>query len=211
MSIADIRRTFRVDARCPAGARVRRAAAAVAAGRTIVLLDPARGESRLVVAAEHATTESLAFMIRHTSGYVEVAVPEEDCERLHLPCMWPFGDASGSVPAVTVDAVEGVTTGISAADRAHTIRTIADPRTGPSALSRPGHVAPVIARNGGAGFAESVVQLMKVAGVRPMAALCEPVSPVDPTRMATEEESIDFATDHALTFLSVFDLAVYSH
>ncbi|QRI77344.1 MULTISPECIES: 3,4-dihydroxy-2-butanone-4-phosphate synthase [Rhodococcus] len=211
MSIAEFRRASRLDPRCPAGARVRRAAADISAGRMTVLVDPTCGESTLVVAAECATTESMAFMIRHTSGYVNIAVPEEDCERLHLPRMWPFDGSASSIPAVTVDAVEGVGTGISAADRAHTIRTIADPRTDRSALSRPGHVAPVIARNTGTGTAEKVVQLMRTAGMRPMAAMCELVSPVDATRMATEKESVHFATDHELAFLSVFDLAVYSH
>ncbi|WP_186301110.1 3,4-dihydroxy-2-butanone-4-phosphate synthase [Rhodococcus sp. WB9] len=209
MSIAEIRYMSPFDARNTAHARFDRTAADIARGKTIVLFDPACGESNLVVAAEHATTESVAFMIRHTSGFVKVAVPEEDCVRLQLPQMWQLvQSAESSIPSVTVDAVEGIGTGISAADRAHTIRTIADPRTDSSALSRPGHVAPLIARGAGSGMAESVVRLMRSAGVRPMGALCELVSPVDATRMANKEESLGFASDHALTFLSVFDVAM---
>ncbi|MDR7173031.1 3,4-dihydroxy-2-butanone 4-phosphate synthase [Nocardia kruczakiae] len=212
MSVAEIKPMSPIDARQTDRARVEQAAADLAAGRSIVLFDPTCGEANLVAAAEFVTTDSVAFMVHYTSGFVKVAVPEEDCVRLLLPPMWQFGgfDAS-SVPAVTVDAVEGTGTGISAADRARTIRTIADPRTVPTALSRPGHVAPIIARRGGSGVAESVVQLMRVAGLRPMAALCELVSPTDPTRMADEQESIDFARDHALTFVSVFDAVTFTH
>lgn len=208
MSIAEIRSVPRLDPRFAVQARVERAVADIAAGKSIVLFDPVCGEASLVVAAEFATTESLAFMIRHTSGFVKVAVPEEDCVRLQLPQMWQLvAPAVSSIPAVTVDAVEGIGTGISAADRAHTVRTIADPRTVPSGLSRPGHVAPIIARNAGSGTAETIVRLGQAAGVRPMAAMCELVSPIDATRMANEGEGSDFARDHALTFLSVFDVA----
>ncbi|MDT2006198.1 3,4-dihydroxy-2-butanone-4-phosphate synthase [Rhodococcus opacus] len=85
MSIAEISYMPRLDPRCTVQARVERAVADIAAGESIVLFDPACGEASLVVAAEFATTESLAFMIRHTSGFVKVAVPEEDCVRLQLP------------------------------------------------------------------------------------------------------------------------------
>ena len=212
MSIAEISCMPRLDPRCTVQARVERAVADIAAGESIVLFDPACGEASLVVAAEFATTESLAFMIRHTSGFVKVAVPEEDCVRLQLPQMWQLvASAVSSIPAVTVDAVEGIGTGISAADRAHTIRTIADPRTVPSGLSRPGHVAPVIARNAGSGIAETIVRLVQAANMRPMAAMCELVSPIDATRMASEGEVSDFARDHALTYLSVSDVAMRVH
>ncbi|WP_157172048.1 3,4-dihydroxy-2-butanone-4-phosphate synthase [Nocardia higoensis] len=206
---ASVHRTSSIDPRHTARARVEQAVADLASGRSIVLFDPRRGEASLVAAAEFVTTASVAFMVRYASGFVKVAVPEEDCVRLLLPPMWQFGgfDAS-SVPAVTVDAVAGTGTGISAADRAQTIRTIADPVTVPTALSRPGHVAPIIARRGGTGVAETVVRLVRAAGLRPMAALCELVSPADPTRMADERDSIDFARDHALTFVSVFDAVI---
>ncbi|MDV7352011.1 3,4-dihydroxy-2-butanone-4-phosphate synthase [Rhodococcus oxybenzonivorans] len=212
MSIAEISYLPRLDPRCTVQARVERAVADINAGKLIVLFDPACGEASLVVAAEFATIESLAFMIRHTSGLVKVAIPEEDCVRLQLPQMWQLvASVVSSIPAVTVDAAEGIGTGISAADRAHTIRTIADPRTVPSGLSRPGHVAPVIARNAGSGLAETIVRLVQAANMRPMAAMCELVSPIDATRMANEEEGSDFARDHALTYLSVFDVAMRVH
>ena len=206
MSVAELNHMCAVDARQIRTAYVVQALADLAAGRSIVVFDSACGEASLVTAAEFVTTGSLSFMVRHTSGFVKVAVPDEDCVRLLLPPMWQFGDLdASSVPAVTVDAVEGTSTGISAADRARTIRAIADPDTVPAALSRPGHVAPIIARRGGTGMAESVVQLMRLAGLRPMAALCELISPADPTRMADEQQSVDFAREHALAFVPVFN------
>ncbi|WP_083865487.1 3,4-dihydroxy-2-butanone-4-phosphate synthase [Nocardia brevicatena] len=212
MSVAEIKHLSPMDVRQTGRARVEQALVDLAAGRSIVLFDPACGEASLVAAAEFVTTGSVSFMIRHTSGFVKVAVPEEDCVRLLLPPMWQFGDfGASSVPAVTVDAVEGTGTGISAADRAQTIRTIADPATVPPALSRPGHIAPIIARRNGTGVAESVVRLLRVAGLRPMAALCELVSPTAPARMAGEQESIDFARDHAMTFVSVSDVVISTY
>ncbi|MGW4335018.1 3,4-dihydroxy-2-butanone-4-phosphate synthase [Rhodococcus koreensis] len=188
-------------------ARLGTAAAAVSAGRTVVLFDPASGEANLVFAAEFATTAALAFMIRHTSGFVKVTVTEDECVRMQLPPMWALPESTGcSDLAVTVDAVDGIGTGISATDRACTIRTIADPATGPADLSRPGHVAPVIARGTGAGLADAVVRIMRAAGVRPVGALCELVSPSNETAMASEAESIEFGRRHGLAFVSVNDV-----
>ncbi|MBC2637661.1 MULTISPECIES: 3,4-dihydroxy-2-butanone-4-phosphate synthase [unclassified Rhodococcus (in: high G+C Gram-positive bacteria)] len=226
MTITDSRHEMYVERR-PAAAdrtgsaaalhRVERATAAAAAGRALVLADPVRGETNLVLAAELASTELLAFMIRHTSGFVKVTVSVPDCERLQLPPMWPLaGHAPRCNLAVSVDAVEGVGTGISAADRAHTIRTIADPATVAFDLARPGHVVPVIAHDpspsvlgipSAYGAPDAVVDLMRAAGLRPLGALCELVSPADETVMADETEGVAFARRHSLAHLSILDVA----
>ncbi|MDV2476704.1 3,4-dihydroxy-2-butanone-4-phosphate synthase [Rhodococcus zopfii] len=193
-----------------AAERIARSAADLAAGRTVVLFDPAVGEAVLVVAAEFATTAALAFMIRHTSGFVKVTVPEEDRLRLQLPSMWALpGSRARCELTVTVDAAEGIGTGISAADRAYTIRTIADVTAGPASLTRPGHVAPVALGSNEIGTTGAVARIMARAGLRPLAAMCELVSPVDETAMAGESDSIAFARAHSLAFVSAFDLAVF--
>ncbi|HEY9310874.1 3,4-dihydroxy-2-butanone-4-phosphate synthase [Williamsia sp.] len=197
--------------------RAKEALTAAALGSTMVLFDPIRGETNLVAAAASATTEQLAFLIRHTSGFVNIVVSQHDCERLQLPPMWPLANAAPRRNlAVSVDAVVGVGTGISAADRAHTIRTVADPGAVAADLSRPGHVVPVIAHDPAwsamfgitptYGAPEAVVDLMRVARLQPLGALCELVSPVDETRMADETEGLAFARNHALTYLSTFDV-----
>nr|WP_271213718.1 3,4-dihydroxy-2-butanone-4-phosphate synthase [Rhodococcus wratislaviensis]GLK40933.1 hypothetical protein GCM10017611_78080 [Rhodococcus wratislaviensis] len=204
-------RVAKGDALAAVTARVERAATDIAAGRTVVLFDPAVGEAILVVAAELATTTSLAFMIRHTSGFVKVTVSEPDCIRLQLPLMWALTESRPCHQlTVTVDASEGIGTGISAADRAYTIRTIADATARSAALNRPGHVAPIVIVDNDTGTTGAVVRVMARAGLRPLAALCELVSPTDGTAMADEAESIAFARTHSLTFLSAFDLAVSS-
>ncbi|MFZ2177244.1 MAG: 3,4-dihydroxy-2-butanone-4-phosphate synthase [Rhodococcus sp. (in: high G+C Gram-positive bacteria)] len=195
----------------PVFARVERVAADIAAGRIIVLFDPVVGEAVLVVAAEFATTACLAFMVRYTSGFVKVTVPESDCIRLQLPPMWALAESQGCHElTVTVDASEGIGTGISAADRAQTIRTIADVAAGPAALTRPGHVAPMVVNANDPGTSGAVVRVMTRAGLRPLAAVCELVSPADGTAMADEAESIAFAHTHSLSFLSASDLAASS-
>jgi 3,4-dihydroxy-2-butanone 4-phosphate synthase len=176
-------------------------------GDVVVLFDAATNESELVVAAQHATTESIAFIVRHTSGFVTVALRDVDCVRLQIPPMWALSD---SMNTVTVDAVVGTGTGISAADRATTIRTIADPRSGPADFTRPGHVAPVRARRGtpecGRGAVEVVVDLLSWADVHPIGAMGTLVSKATPTDMAGEVESVEFAEAYGLSFVSVQDI-----
>src|SRR5690606_38860892 len=107
-------------------------------------------EGDLIFAAEKATPELVAFMVRHTSGYICVPLTDADADRLDLPPMYRVNqDRRGTAYTVTVDAREGISTGISAADRAHTIRLLADPDTVDADLSRPGHVVPLRAKDGG--------------------------------------------------------------
>src|ERR671938_1583233 len=128
------------------------AIAAIKSGKAVVVIDDEdrENEGDLIFAAELATPELVAFMVRYTSGYVCVPITEADADRLDLPPMFHVNqDRRGTAYTVTVDAREGVTTGISAADRAHTIRLLASTETHSTDLARPGHIVPLRARDGG--------------------------------------------------------------
>ncbi|MGY4098806.1 3,4-dihydroxy-2-butanone-4-phosphate synthase [Nocardia sp. R16R-3T] len=194
--------------------RVERAIRELAWGRIVMLSDSKRGQTDLVLAGQFASTASIAFMVRHTSGFVGVAMCDTECLRLQFPPMWALNE-SGTVDGytVTVDAVAGITTGISAADRASTIRAIADPCSCASDFSRPGHVAPIRAHRGGVvekpGSVEAVVELLRCAGMRPVGAMAELVSELVPTTMAGPVEGAEFARKHGLSFISVDDVVAY--
>jgi 3,4-dihydroxy 2-butanone 4-phosphate synthase/GTP cyclohydrolase II len=188
----------------------------VAAGRPVVVVDDEdrENEGDLIFAAAWATPELLAFTIRYTSGYVCVALTGEDCDQLDLPPMFHTNqDKRGTAYTVTVDAREGVTTGISAADRARTIRLLADPDAQSVDFARPGHVVPLRAREGGVlrrpGHTEAGVDLARLAGLAPAGVLCEIVSVKDPGEMARREELEVFAAEHDLRLISIADLIAY--
>src|SRR6201992_1667889 len=150
---------------------VERSIADIAAGRPVVVIDDEdrENEGDLIFAAELATPELVAFMVRYTSGYICVAITEGDADRLDLPPMFRVNqDRRGTAYAVTVDAREGVTTGISARDRAHPTRPLAAAETTSADLARPGHVVPLRAKDGGVlrrpGHTEAAVDL-SVLGV----------------------------------------------
>ncbi|MFC6088585.1 bifunctional 3,4-dihydroxy-2-butanone-4-phosphate synthase/GTP cyclohydrolase II [Saccharothrix sp. BKS2] len=197
-------------------ADIERAVADIAAGRPVVVVDDEdrENEGDLIFAAEKSTPELLAFMVRYTSGYVCVALTEADCDRLDLPPMYHTNqDQRGTAYTVTVDAREGVSTGISAADRAHTMRLLADPESTAKHFTRPGHVVPLRARDGGvlrrAGHTEAAVDLARMAGLAPAGVLCEIVSQKDEGDMARREELEVFASDHDLALISIADLIAY--
>lgn len=188
----------------------------LAAGRPVLLIDdPERqNEGELVFAAEQATTDVVAFVVRHTSGYLCVAMPGSDCDRLDLNPMCPNNTQEfGTAFTVTVDSTDGVGTGISAADRTHTIRRLADPHTRPIDFTRPGHVVPLRAADGGVlcrpGHTEGAVDLCRLAGLAPIGALAALVSPSDPTRMATPAEVRQFADSHAIPLISIAELIAH--
>jgi 3,4-dihydroxy 2-butanone 4-phosphate synthase/GTP cyclohydrolase II len=192
------------------------AIADIAAGKAVIVVDDSdrEDEGDLIFAAEQATAELLAFTVRYGSGYVCVALTEQDAGRLDLPPMYASNqDRRGTAYAVTVDAREGVSTGISASDRAHTIRLLAAEQTGPQDLSRPGHVVPLRARDGGVlrrpGHTEAAVDLATLSGLRPAGVLCEVVSELNPTEMARRGELRRFADEHGLTMISIADLIAY--
>ena len=153
---------------------IERAITDIKAGRAVVVIDDEdrENEGDLIFAAELATPELVAFMVRYTSGYICVPITEEEADRLDLPPMFRVNqDRRGTAYTVTVDAREGVTTGISAADRAHTIRLLANPNATAADFSRPGHVVPLRAKDGGVlrrpGHTEAAVDLAVLAGLAP--------------------------------------------
>src|SRR5262249_55543450 len=153
------------------------------AGRPVIVVDDEdrENEGDLIFAAERATPELVAFMVRHTSGYICVPMTGEECDRLELPPMYHTNqDRRGTAYTVTGDAREGVRTGIPAADRTRTIRLLASPDTASVDLARPGHVVPLRAKAGGVlrrpGHTEAAVDLAVMAGLRPAGVLCELVN-----------------------------------
>jgi 3,4-dihydroxy 2-butanone 4-phosphate synthase/GTP cyclohydrolase II len=191
-----------------------RAVADIAAERAVIVVDDEdrENEGDLIFAAEHATAALIAFMVRHTSGYVCVPMTEENADRLELPPMYHTNqDRRGTAYAVAVDAREGITTGISAADRAHTIRLLAAAGTRPSDLARPGHVVPLRARAGGvlrrAGHTEAAIDLAVLAGLRPVGVLCELVN--DDGTMKRGPDLQAFAAEHHLAIITIADLVAY--
>ncbi|MFD2416183.1 bifunctional 3,4-dihydroxy-2-butanone-4-phosphate synthase/GTP cyclohydrolase II [Amycolatopsis pigmentata] len=197
-------------------AGIERAIADIAAGRPVVVVDDEdrENEGDLIFAAEKATPEMVAFMVRYTSGYICVPLTESDCDRLDLPPMYHTNqDVRGTAYTVTVDAADGVTTGISAADRAHTIRLLADPKSQAPDFRRPGHVVPLRAKEGGVlrrpGHTEAAVDLARLAGLQPAGVLCEIVSQKDEGDMARRDELEVFAADHDLQMITIADLIAY--
>jgi 3,4-dihydroxy 2-butanone 4-phosphate synthase/GTP cyclohydrolase II len=197
-------------------AGIDRAIADVAAGRPVIVVDDEERENEgdLIFAAARATAELLAFTVRYTSGYVCVALTGQDCDRLDLPPMFHTNqDKRGTAYTVTVDAREGVTTGISAADRARTIRLLADPDAKSVDFARPGHVVPLRAREGGVlrrpGHTEASVDLARLAGLAPAGVLCEIVSAKDDGEMARRDELEIFAAEHDLMLITIADLIAY--
>ncbi|NJC72770.1 bifunctional 3,4-dihydroxy-2-butanone-4-phosphate synthase/GTP cyclohydrolase II [Planosporangium thailandense] len=195
-------------------ADIERAIADIAAGRPVIVVDDENRENEgdLIFAAELATPELLAFTVRYTSGFICAPLTADDADRLELPPMYHTNqDRRGTAYTVTVDAREGVTTGISAADRAHTIRLLADPATSPADLARPGHVVPLRARKGGVlrrpGHTEAAIDLTELAGLRPAGVLCELVN--DDGTMMRLPELEKFAAEHGLTLISIADLIAY--
>jgi 3,4-dihydroxy 2-butanone 4-phosphate synthase/GTP cyclohydrolase II len=195
---------------------VERALVDLAAGKAVLVIDDEdrENEGDLIFAAELATPELVAFMVRYTSGYICVPITEANADRLDLPPMFRVNqDRRGTAYTVTVDAREGITTGISASDRAHTIRLLADPATTSADLSRPGHIVPLRARDGGVlrrpGHTEAAVDLARLAGLAPAGVLCEVVSEKDPSGMARADELRTFADEHGLALISIADLIAY--
>jgi 3,4-dihydroxy 2-butanone 4-phosphate synthase/GTP cyclohydrolase II len=184
---------------------IERAISDIKAGKAVVVIDDVdrENEGDLIFAAELATPELIAFMVRYTSGYICVPITETEADRLDLPPMFRVNqDRRGTAYTVTVDAREGVTTGISASDRAHTIQLLANPQSTAADFSRPGHVVPLRAKDGGVlrrpGHTEAAVDLAVLAGLGPAGVLCEIVSEKDPAGMARAAERRVFADEHGL-------------
>ena len=187
------------------------AIAAIREGRPVVVVDDEdrENEGDLVFAASKATPDLVGFMIRHTSGVICVSMQGGDLDRLLLPPMTAVNeDRKGTAYAVSVDARDGISTGISAADRARTIRTLVDSATEPWEITRPGHVFPLRAVPGGvlqrAGHTEASVDLAALAGLTPAGVICELVN--DDGSMMRAPECRDFSDEHGLLMISIADL-----
>jgi 3,4-dihydroxy 2-butanone 4-phosphate synthase/GTP cyclohydrolase II len=187
------------------------AVADIAAGKAVVVVDdPDReNEGDLIFAASKATPALTAFMIRHTSGIICVPMEGAMLDRLHIPLMTPHNrERMRTAYTVSVDARDGVTTGISAADRARTIRVLVDSATEPYEVTQPGHVFPLRYREGGVlvrpGHTEAAVDLARLAGLTPAGAICEIVN--DDGTMARGAQLRRFADEHGLRMISIADL-----
>ena len=185
--------------------------AELAAARMVVVIDDEdrENEGDLIMAAEHASPESVAFMIRHTSGIICVPMEEQRLARLDLPQMVPVNsEQQRTAFTVSVDLRAGTTTGVSSADRAATIRALADDASLAGDFARPGHIFPLRSRRGGvlvrAGHTEAAVDLCRLAGLKPVGVLCEVMN--EDGSMARRPQLQEFARRHQLKIGTIADL-----
>ena len=194
--------------------RVERAIQDIADGRPVVVVDDAdrENEGDIIVAASKMTPALMAFMIRHTSGVICVPLPGAHLDRLQLPLMTPHNsERMRTAFTISVDARDGVTTGISAEDRARTVRTLVDSATEPYEIVRPGHIFPLRYAEGGVlrrpGHTEAAVDLARLAGLDPAGVLAEVVN--DDGTMARLPQLRAFADEHGLALISIAQLIEY--
>jgi 3,4-dihydroxy 2-butanone 4-phosphate synthase/GTP cyclohydrolase II len=203
--------------RAPDGTRLdtpQRAIADIAAGRPVVVVDGAdrENEGDIIFAAAKATPELLGFMIRYTSGVICVPMPGRELDRLQIPLMTAENnERMRTAFTISVDARDGITTGISAADRARTVRVLVDSATEPYELVRPGHIFPLRYAEGGVlrrpGHTEAAVDLARLAGLEPAGVLAEVVN--DDGSMARLPALRKFADQHGLALISIAQLIAY--
>ncbi len=189
---------------------------AIAAGGIVIVTDDEgrENEGDLVMAAEKATPELVNVMIRHARGLICVPMTEPQLKRLGInPMVQQNREAHRTAFTVSVDATEGITTGISAFDRARTIQLLANPATRSDELVQPGHIFPLCARPGGvlerAGHTEAAVDLAALAGLRPTAVICEVLN--EDGTMARVPELVEFKHRHKLPLISISALIEYRH
>src|SRR5881275_452622 len=195
-------------------ATVEEAVEEIRQGRSVVLVDDEdrENEGDLAMAAEKITPEVINFMAKYGRGLICMPLTEDRCDELHLPLMSPVNtSAHGTAFTESIDARVGVTTGISASDRAVTILTAIDPKTKPQDLARPGHIFPLRARHGGvlvrAGQTEASVDLARIAGLYPAGVICEIMN--EDGTMSRVPQLIEFCKEHRIKMLTVADLIRY--
>lgn len=195
---------------------VEQAIQTIAAGGVVLVTDDEgrENEGDLVFAAEKVTPELVNLMIRHARGLICVPMTEPHLKRLGInPMVQQNREAMRTAFTVSVDAAEGITTGISAFDRARTIKVLADPATRPDELVQPGHIFPLTARPGGvlerAGHTEAAVDLAALAGLRPAAVICEVLN--EDGTMARLPELVEFSRHHGIPIISIASLIEYRH
>jgi 3,4-dihydroxy 2-butanone 4-phosphate synthase/GTP cyclohydrolase II len=184
------------------------------AGKMVILVDEEdrENEGDLVLAADHVTAEAVNFMAKHGRGLICLTVTRERCQQLNLPLMVrDNGTSMGTNFTVSIEAATGVTTGISAADRAHTIKTAVAKHAKPNDLVQPGHIFPLMAQPGGvlirSGHTEAGCDLAALAGCSPTAVICEIMK--DDGSMARLPDLLEFAKEHQLKIGSIADLIQY--
>lgn len=194
--------------------RVVEAIRAFEAGEIVVVTDDGgrENEGDLIVAAVHCTPEKMAFIVRHTSGIVCTPMPRDEAKRLNLNAMVAENDSAHTTAfTVSVDFKHGTTTGISADDRTLTARNLANPNVGPTDFVRPGHIFPLVAREGGvlmrSGHTEAAVDLCRLASLPPIGVICELVNDDGTVMRGPQVET--FAEAHGLKQVSVADLIAY--
>lgn len=195
-------------------AKVVEALRAFEAGEIVVVTDDdgRENEGDLIVAAVHTTPEKMAFIVRHTSGIVCAPMPPQEAKRLNLAPMVADNDAPHSTAfTISVDYKHGTSTGISADDRTSTVRNLANPNAGASDFVRPGHIFPLVAREGGvlmrSGHTEAAVDMCRLAGLPPIGVICELVN--DDGTVTRGAQVSAFAQTHGLKQVSVADLIAY--
>lgn len=184
------------------------------AGKFVIVVDDEQRENEgdLIMAAEHMTTEKMAFMVRYTGGVVCLSLSNDIADALQLPPMVEHNTSKRHTPyTVSIDAAEGITTGISAADRAHTVKLAADPAARADQFGRPGHIFPLRAKDGGvlvrAGHTEAAIDLCRLAGLRTAGVVSELMH--DDGSMMRMPSIRTFAADHDLIILSIADLIAW--
>ena len=194
--------------------RVERALEALRNGRGVMVLDDENRENEgdMIFAAETMTVEQMALTSRHVSGIVCLCLTEERRQQLELPMMVTHNSSQFQTAfTVTIEAAQGVTTGVSASDRLTTIRAAVAENAKPSDLNRPGHVFPLRAQPGGVlsrrGHTEATIDLVAMAGFKPAGVLCELTN--DDGSMAHAPEVIAFAKQHDMVVLTIEDLVAY--
>src|SRR5580700_5749458 len=183
-------------------------------GRMVVVCDDEdrENEGDLTLAAQFATPEAINFMAKEGRGLICLSLTAERCDELKLDLMSAKNESPFETPfTVSIEARDGVTTGISAHDRAHTIQVAIDPESGPRDLVQPGHVFPLKSRAGGvlerAGQTEAAVDLARLAGLSPAGVICEVMN--DDGTMARVPDLVDYCARHGLCMITVADLIAY--
>ena len=193
---------------------VERAIEDIAAGRPVVVVDDEdrENEGDIIFAASKATPELMAFLVRYSSGLICAPITGDILDRLAIPLMTPHNrEKMRTAYTISIDARDGITTGISAADRARTCRVLADSATEPFELNQPGHIIPLRAKDGGvlerAGHTEAAVDFARLAGLTPAGVIGEVLN--DDGTLMRAPQLREFADEHGIALVSIEDLQVY--
>lgn len=194
--------------------RVQKAIASIKNGQGVLVLDDEERENEgdVIWPAELITNEQMALTIRHGSGIVCLCLPQNHCKQLELPMMVANNTSKNNTAfTISIEAAKGVSTGVSAADRVTTVKAAVADNAKPSDLNHPGHVFPLVAKEGGVltrrGHTEASVDLVTLAGLKPAAVICELTN--DDGTMARAPQVVEFAKQHHLPVVTIEDIVEY--